>query len=87
MGNTSFETPHSNLFGSRRQRTLQHVCFMSFFPTFQADLLSQDPQHSEEFRDALTNIDEHIQEIYKKVDSDNNGHIDPHEFKYGHDEF
>ena len=53
---------------------------------FKADLLSNDPKHAEQFREALTNLDEYLEEMYKTTDSDNNGHVNMQEFDNMRDE-
>ena len=51
---------------------------MCLFPS-KADLLSK--LHAEDSRDALNNLDEYLEEVYKTTDSDNNGHINFQEFE------
>ena len=53
---------------------------------FQAELLSNDPKHAEQFREALSNLDEYLEQMYTITDSDNSGHINKQEFDNMHDE-
>ena len=48
--------------------------------------MSKDPQNTEQFRDALQNLDKYLEDAYKITDIDNDGHINIHEFENIRDE-
>ena len=73
-----------NPFQKKRKQIL--VPCQIIFLSFKADLLSNDPKHAEQFREALSNLDEYLEQMYTITDSDNNGHINKHEFDNMHDE-
>ena len=60
--------------------------FLSFFYQFQIDQIAKDPERAHLVEKVNVNVDEYLDGLFKKTDSDKDGHVTIQEFERVRDE-